>query len=245
MRAVTTLLVCIAFFASPASAAITIQQAQITLSGLSVNGHIQPRAPHVFLTISPGKAVEVSVLPNGQFSWQGMEFPTTCIIRVSAGRDQKTAMVQNCGAQGPAGQVGIAGPAGPAGKEGPAGPAGIAGPAGPMGPAGPVGQVGIAGPAGPTGPPGKEGPAGPAGIAGPAGPMGPTGPMGQLGPPGPPGTLNIRVVEGSGYIACELGEQLISIMCLNGGGKLSQVGNDAGGDCGSRMSGRVVCMRRR
>jgi hypothetical protein len=217
MRAVTTLLVCIAFFASPASAAITIQQAQITPSGLSVNGRIQPRAPHVTLTISPGKTIDVPVLPNGQFSWRGMEFPTTCIIKVSAGRDQKTAMVQNCGAQGsagpvgPAGQAGIAGPAGPAGREGPAGPAGRAGPAGP------------------------------------AGPMGPVGPMGLLGPPGAPETLNIRIVEGTGYIACELGEQLISIMCLNGSAKLSQVGTDAGGDCGSRISGfgRVVCMRRR
>jgi hypothetical protein len=127
MHAVATLVVCIPFFASPASAAITIQQAQITPSGLSISGRIQPRAPNVTLTISPGKTVDVHVLSNGRFSWQGMEFPATCIIEVSAGNDQKTAMVQNCGARG---------------RAGPAGPAGIAGPVGPMGPAGPAGPAG-------------------------------------------------------------------------------------------------------
>jgi hypothetical protein len=118
--------VCIAF-ASPASATITIQQAQITPSGLSIHGRIQPRAPHVTLTISPGKTIEVPTTRNGRFTWQGMKLPTTCIIEASAGSDKKTAMVQYCGAQG---LVGPAGPPGPAGLAGPQGPAGAQGPAG-------------------------------------------------------------------------------------------------------------------
>jgi hypothetical protein len=119
---VIPLLVCIAFFASPASATIFVQQAQISPSGLTVSGRIQPRAPNVTLTISPGKTVEVPTTPNGRFTWQGMELPTTCIIEVSAGSDKKTAMVQNCGVQG------LAGPQGPAGSPGPAGPQGPAAP---------------------------------------------------------------------------------------------------------------------
>src|ERR1700730_957536 len=138
MRAVTTFLVCIAFVASPASAAITIQNAQINPSGLTVTGHIQPPASKVTLTISPGKTVNIPVSSNGEFTWQGMEFPTTCIIEVSAGRDKKTAMVRNCGAQGPAGPAGPAGPVGLAGPAGPMGPTGSAGPAGPPGIAGPL-----------------------------------------------------------------------------------------------------------
>jgi hypothetical protein len=147
MRVVIALGFCIAL-ASPAPADITIQRAQITPAGLSIAGRIQPRAPNVTLTISPGKTVEVATAPNGRFTWQGMELPTTCIIEASAGNDKKTAMIQNCGPQGPAGPPG---PAGPTGVAGPAGPPGAAGPPGPTGP------PGAAGPPGPQGPPGPEG----------------------------------------------------------------------------------------
>src|SRR5260370_18224953 len=106
MRAVTTLVVSMAFFASPASATITIRNALINPCGLTVTGHIQPRARKVTLKISPCKTVDVPVLSNGQFSWQGMEFPTTCIIEVSAGRDKKIAMVRNCESRGLAAPAG-------------------------------------------------------------------------------------------------------------------------------------------
>jgi len=147
MRVVIGLGFCIVL-ASPASATITIQQAQITPSGLSIIGRIQPRAPNVTLAISPGKTVEVPTAPNGRFTWQGMELPTTCIIEASAGSDKKTAMVQNCGPQGSAGPPGPAGPPGSAGPPGPTGPPGSAGPPGPPGPPGPAARAEAPGQAG-------------------------------------------------------------------------------------------------
>jgi hypothetical protein len=149
MRAATALVVCIAF-GSPASAAVIIQQAQITPSGLSISGRIQPRVPAVTLTISPGKTVEVPTARNGRFTWQGMELPTTCIVEASAGSDKTTAMVQNCGAQGSVGPAGSPGPPGPPGLAGPPGPAGPSGPPGPPGPAGPQGPAGLAATGEPT-----------------------------------------------------------------------------------------------
>jgi hypothetical protein len=155
MRAVIGLLFCIAL-ASPASATITIQRAQIGPAGLTITGSPLPRAPKITLTIRPGKTVEVPTAPNGLFRWQGMELPPTCIIEASAGSDKTTAMVQNCGPQG------IAGPAGP---PGPMGSTGVAGPQGPAGLAGPRGEIGPPGPQGPIGPPGPQGPSGPSELS--------------------------------------------------------------------------------
>ncbi len=132
MRAAIGLVVTCIALATPASAEITIYQAQITPSGLSVSGRIQPQVPNITLTISPGKSVEVPTR-NGRFTWQGMELPTTCIIEASAGSDKKTAMVQNCGVQGSVGPAGPQGPPGPPGASGATGTARTSGAAGTSG----------------------------------------------------------------------------------------------------------------
>ena len=179
MRITAALLVAcaIGFSIDPASAAITIQRAQIAGGSLWIGGRIQPRAPKVIVKISPTSTIELDTRPNGTFSWQGKEYPTTCILQVEAGGQSVTALVSGCGQQGPAGAAGPAGAQGPVGAAGPPGPVGAqgsAGPAGPQGPAGPPGAVGAQGPAGPPGLAGAGSPPGTTGALGPAAPRGPS-----------------------------------------------------------------------
>jgi hypothetical protein len=165
MRITAALLVACAIGVSidSASAAITIQRAQIAGGSLWIGGRIQPRAPKVIVKISPSSSIELDTRPNGAFSWQGKEYPTTCILEVEGGGQSVKALVSGCGPQGPAGAAGPQGPAGAAGAPGP------------------VGAQGPAGPAGPPGATGAQGPEGPPGVTGSLGPRGPAG------PPGPPG----------------------------------------------------------
>ena len=125
---------------SSASAAITIQRAQIAGGSLWIGGRIQPRAPKVIVKISPSSSIELNTRPNGTFSWQGKEYPTSCILEVEGGGRSVKALVSGCGPQGPAGAAGPQGPAGVAGPPGPAGVVGPPGPAGAQGPAGPAGR---------------------------------------------------------------------------------------------------------
>ena len=177
------LVVCsIGFSINSASAAITIQRAQIADGSVWINGRIQPRAPKVIVKISPSSSIELDTRPNGTFSWQGKEYPTTCILEVEGGGQSVKALVSGCGPQGPAGPQGAAGVAGP---PGPAGAIGSPGPAGVMGPPGPAGAQGPAGPAGPQGVAGARGPEGAPGVTGSLGPAGPHAPAGS--PPLPAG----------------------------------------------------------
>src|SRR5262245_56071841 len=86
-----------------ASAAITIQRAQIAGGSLWIGGRIQPRAPKVIVKISPSSSIELDTRPNGTFSWQGKEYPTTCILEVEGAGQSVKALVSGCGPQGPAG----------------------------------------------------------------------------------------------------------------------------------------------
>jgi Collagen triple helix repeat (20 copies) len=159
----------IGFSISSASAAITIQRAQIAAGSVWIDGRIQPRAPKVIVKISPSSSIELNTRPNGTFSWQGKEYPTTCVLEVEGGGQSVKALVSGCGPQGPAGAAGAQGPAGVAGPPGPAGVMGPPGPAGAQGPAGPAGPQGVAGARGPEGPPGVTGSLGPAAPHAPAG----------------------------------------------------------------------------
>ena len=143
----------IGFSINSASAAITIQRAQIAAGSVWIDGRIQPRAPKVIVKISPSSSIELNTRPNGTFSWQGKEYPTTCILEVEGGGQSVKALVSGCGPQGPAG---AAGPQGPAGVAGPPGPAGAIGPTGAMGPAGAVGPPGPAGRKDRPGQPGRR-----------------------------------------------------------------------------------------
>jgi Collagen triple helix repeat (20 copies) len=186
MRITAALLVAcaIGFSIHTASAAITIQRAQIAGGSLWIGGRIQPRAPKVTVKISPSSSIELDTRPNGTFSWQGKEYPTSCILEVEGGGQSVKALVSGCGPQGPAG---AAGPQGPAGAAGPTGPVGAQGPQGPAGVAGPPGPVGAQGPAGPAGPPGATGARGPEGPPGVTGSLGPAGPAGAPRPSGQDG----------------------------------------------------------
>ncbi len=117
------------FSINSASAAITIQRAQIAGGSLWIGGRIQPRAPKVIVKISPSSSIELNTRPNGTFSWQGKEYPTSCILEVEGGGQSVKALVSGCGPQ----EAGAAGPQGPAGVAGPPGPAGVVGPPGPAG----------------------------------------------------------------------------------------------------------------
>lgn len=177
----------VGFSINSASAAITIQRAQIADGSLWIGGRIQPRAPKVIVKISPSSSIELNTRPNGTFSWQGKEYPTSCILEVEGGGQSVKALVSGCGPQGPGG---AAGPQGPAGAAGPPGPAGAMGPPGPAGAVGPPGAVGAQGPAGPAGPPGvagARGPEGPPGVTGSLGPAGPHAPAGSPAPASAPG----------------------------------------------------------
>ena len=181
MRITAALLVaCVTGFSiNSASAAIAIHRAQIASGSLWINGRAQPRVPKVIVKISPTSTIELNTRPNGTFSWQGKEYPTTCILELEGGGQRATALVSGCGPQGPAGSAGAAGPAGPAGAPGPVGA---------QGPAGPAGAQGLAGPVGPQGPAGPAGPSGAAGAPGALGAQGPSGPPGPAGAESPPGT---------------------------------------------------------
>ena len=91
----------IGFSINSASAAITIQRAQIAGGSLWIGGRIQPRAPRVIVKISPSSSIELNTRPNGTFSWQGKEYPTSCILEVEGGGQSIKALVSGCGPQGP------------------------------------------------------------------------------------------------------------------------------------------------
>ena len=105
----------IGFSINSASAAITIQRAQIAGGSLWIGGRIQPRAPKVIVKISPSSSIELNTRPNGTFSWQGKEYPTSCILEVEGGGQSVKALVSGCGPQGPAGAAGPQGAGGSCG----------------------------------------------------------------------------------------------------------------------------------
>ncbi len=152
------------------------------------------------------------------------------------------------GQPGPKGEQGPAGPQGARGEQGPPGPAGAVGPKGEQGPPGPQGAKGEQGPPGPqgqkgdmgqAGPPGPPGPQGPPGEKGDKGEQGQAGPAGEKGATGEPGTAaaapttpaNFHVVrqdscEPSGCsLACNAGETLASLTCLQGTASIAKDGD--------------------
>jgi hypothetical protein len=120
------------------------------------------------------------------------------------------------------------------GEQGPPGPAGAVGSKGEQGPPGPQGAKGEQGPPGPQGPRGELGQAGPPGPPGPQGPPGEKGATGETGSAGATATTtpaNIHVVrhdscESSGCsLACNAGETLGSVTCLQGTASITKDGD--------------------
>jgi len=86
------------------------------------------------------------------------------------------------------------------------------------------GRQGPAGPQGPPGPPGAQGAPGQKGDAGPAGEAGMRGPPGLPGSPGPAGPPGLNALHAlrqdscsaACTLACNPGEQLVSVTCPGG-----------------------------
>jgi Collagen triple helix repeat (20 copies) len=138
------------------------------------------------------------------------------------------------GDQGPPGPAGAVGPKGEQGPPGPQGSKGEQGPPGPQGQRGDLGQAGPPGPPGPQGPPGEKGDKGEQGQAGPPGPPGEKGAPGETGPAGATATTapaNFHVVrqdscDSSGCsLACNAGETLASVTCLQGTASVAKEGD--------------------
>lgn len=90
------------------------------------------------------------------------------------------------------------------------------------------------GAAGPPGPQGAQGPVGPAGAQGPQGPAGPPGPAGPQGDRGQ--AAGLRVVTGTGTVACDNDEALVSLVCASGA--------PDGAKCGADTAATGLCVRK-
>ncbi|KMO28406.1 hypothetical protein VQ02_31735, partial [Methylobacterium variabile] len=152
--------------AAPARAEIQVLAARITAGELWVLGAADD--PEAEVSLDGRFATRAD--SRGRFEFRLVYHPATCIVTLRAGRQERGAVVGECGQQGPPG------------PEGRAESRTVAGPPGPPGPAGPQGEPGPRGEAGPPGAPGPQGEAGPRGEAGPEGGQGPRGETGPRGP---------------------------------------------------------------
>src|SRR6059036_238271 len=161
---------------------------------LAIEGANLGAAPKVFMGVSGGSLVQLTVLSASQnfISAQltgATSSPGTYLLVVSRGPSATDVFSVTV----TLGAVGVAGAQGLPGSSGPAGPTGPQGATGPAGPTGPSGLTGATGPAGATGATGI----GLTGATGSIGPTGPTGPMGPSGPPGGPTYLVTGITPGS------------------------------------------------
>jgi hypothetical protein len=125
IRAMAVTTACVIFWGGNARAEILITTAAITRGELTIVGRVRrPREPSVHIKISPSKTVLVESSSTGGFRWIGPEFPSTCIVEITSGKDRREVVIENCGLPGPPGPAGPPGPVGPAGAMGPAGPKG-------------------------------------------------------------------------------------------------------------------------
>ena len=118
---------CVIALSENARAEIFITTAAITRGELVIVGRVRrPREHSVRLKIGPSKTVQVESSLTGGFRWIGPEFPSTCIVEITSGEDNRKVVIENCGLRGPPGPAGPPGPVGPLGPTGPKGDAGEA-----------------------------------------------------------------------------------------------------------------------
>ncbi len=176
----------VACFHDSASARIRLNDSEMLAGVLVVSGHTRHRSE----TITLDNQFTQKSDRHRRFVFRVPYYPSTCTLQLKTAEDERTAVVESCGAIGMRGPDGTPGTAGIAGPQGPQGVAGPMGPLGPRGVAGPQGPQGVAGPMGPLGPQGIAGPMGP------QGPQGASGPQGIAGPPGPPGSIGPPGLKG-------------------------------------------------
>ena len=215
---------------------IMVYDARIEAGDLRLSGSV--RKPGAIVEMDGDISIQAD--KRGRFVFKLPYKPSTCVVTLKSGEDEREAVVANCapeGAPGPAGPQGIPGPAGEKGETGPRGEAGPQGEQGPRGEAGARGEQGPAGPQGETGPKGEagskgeagpKGEAGTPGLPGPKGDTGSSGPRGAVGATGPagqPGTsasspirmLRKTACNGPCIATCEPGEALVAARCLGVG----------------------------
>ncbi|MBY0296947.1 MAG: hypothetical protein K2X71_13075, partial [Methylobacterium sp.] len=113
--------------APPARAEIQILAAKIAAGELWVLGSADE--PNAEISLDERFAARTD--GRGQFEFRIVYHPPTCIVTLRTRRQERSAVVGECGQQGPAGAPGPQGPTGPRGEDGSAAQAGAAGPPGP------------------------------------------------------------------------------------------------------------------
>jgi len=95
-------LLALAPWALPASAAIMIEQAQISDGGgLVVAGQVTPPVRTVTLTIGPVSSIILTPDGAGRFVWIDQQIPPECAVSVTAGGERVVAGIAGCGANAP------------------------------------------------------------------------------------------------------------------------------------------------
>lgn len=236
---------------------ISVYDARIEAGDLRLSGSV--RKPGAIVEMDGDISIQAD--RRGRFVFKLPYRPSTCVVTLKSGEDEREAAIANCapeGAPGPAGPQGAPGPAGEKGATGETGPQGEAGPKGEQGSKGEQGlkgeqgskgEQGEQGPRGEQGPPGPKGEAGspglpgPKGETGPRGPAGPPGARGEAGAAGQPGAgaAGLRVLRKSGCTGnctatCEGGEVMVAARCL-GSGAVAYEGE--GASCPSEATGIV------
>ncbi|TXN21235.1 hypothetical protein FV217_14970, partial [Methylobacterium sp. WL9] len=148
--AASGLFLAIGLACTPARAEIQVQAAKITAGELWVLGSADE--PDIEITLDGGFARRTD--GKGQFEFRIIHHPATCIVTLRTERQERRAVVAECGQQGP---PGLPGPIGATVTSIIPGPPGMPGPSGEAGPPGPAGEPGTPGPAGEAGPAGPQG----------------------------------------------------------------------------------------
>jgi hypothetical protein len=206
-----------------------VYDARIDAGDLRVSGSV--RKPGAIIEMDGDISVQAD--NRGRFVFKLPYRPSTCVVTLRSGEDEREAAVANCASEGPPGPTGpqgVPGPAGEKGATGDVGPKGEAGPQGVAGAQGPAGPTGAAGLPGPMGPKGEAGPAGPRGETGPAGApgakgvAGATGPKGEAGPAGSPAAAAVALhrlrkseCAGGCSVTCEGEDAMVAARCLGSG----------------------------
>ncbi|GJD35976.1 collagen-like protein [Methylobacterium aerolatum] len=220
---------------------IMVYDARIEAGDLRLSGSV--RKPGAIVEMDGDISIQADA--RGRFVFKLPYRPSTCVVTLKSGDDEREAVVANCAPEGQAGPAGPQGVPGPAGETGPKGEAGDKGETGAKGEAGargetgdkgdkgdagPQGPAGPAGQAGPKGEPGPRGEPGPKGEAGPAGARGAPGVAGTPGQPGPAasGLRRVRKTDCAGgcTVTCEGEDTMVAARCL-GSGTVTYGGEDA------------------
>lgn len=91
-------LLALAPWAVPASAAITIDEAQVSDGGgLVIAGQVTPAVRSVILTIGPLTSIVLTPDASGRFVWIDPQVPPECAVSLTAGGERVVTGIAGCG----------------------------------------------------------------------------------------------------------------------------------------------------